>query len=81
MRKIVREKGRRSYWRGRTMYSLTVPIVIVCEDDTCTEVEIDYDGNLCIMGWDGTEGLGDYAIKFTDEEIDKVYNAMLKMAA
>ena len=80
MRKIVRNLGRKNYYKGRMCQTLTVPIVIVCEDDTCTEVEIGYDGRLCIMGWDGTEGLGDYAEKFKDEEIDKLYTAMVGMA-
>ena len=81
MREIVRDLGRKCHYQGKVNYTLTVPIVIVCEDDTCTEVEIDYAGRLCISGWDGTEGLGDYAEKFKDEEIDRLYTAMLKMAA
>ena len=81
MREIVRDLGRKWFNNGKVAYGLYVPIVIVCEDDTCTDVQIDYDGKLSIMGWDGTEGVGDYAEKFSDNDIDKLYDAMLKMAA
>lgn len=59
---------------------LTVPVAIVCEDDTCTEVEVFDDGSpMEITGWDGTEGLGDTADTYKDEEIEKLYNALFDM--
>ena len=81
MREMVRDLGRKWFYNGKVAYGLYVPVVIVCEDDTCTDVEIDFDGKLCISGWDGTEGLGDYAEKYSDEDINKLYDAMQKMAA
>lgn len=87
MREIVRDLGKvQKYFNGRTgeisrvVKMLIVPIALY-EGDTCTEVELDEHGQLEITGWDGQDGLGDYADKFKDEEIDKLYTAMLKMAA
>lgn len=58
---------------------LRVPVAIVCEDDTCTEVEVFADGSMEITGWNGTDGLGDTADTYTDEEIEKLYNALFDM--
>lgn len=77
MREIVRDLGMKC--PNGTM-TLNVPVAL-CEGDTHTEVEIDHDGRLCITGWSGPEGIGDYAEKYKDEEIDKLYTAMLGMAA
>ena len=55
--------------------------MLVCECDTCTQVEFTDNGRLEIMGWDGTEGIGDYAEKFSAKDIDKLYKAMIDMAA
>lgn len=61
----------------RTSRVLTVPVAIVCEDDTCTEVEVFDDGSpMEITGWNGTDGLGDDANTYTDAEIEKLYNAL-----
>lgn len=61
---------------SRTCKVLTVPVAIVCEDDTRTEVELFEDGTMEIHGWDGTEGLGDDVEKFTDVEIETLFNAL-----
>jgi len=83
MREIVRDLGktRKSYANNHVLTSrvLFVPIALVCEDDKTTEVEITHDGYLDIMGWDGTEGCGDHAEKFTREEITRLYTAMREM--
>lgn len=85
MREMVRDLGKTIKWAYQGQWHerkvVTVPMVLVCEDDTCTLVEFRDGGRLEITGWDGTEGLGDYAEKFTEEELRKVYNAMLKMAS
>ena len=60
---------------SKTSKVLTLPVSIVCEDDTCTEVELYPDGHLEITGWNGTDGLGDDADEFTDKEIDKLFSA------
>lgn len=59
---------------------IKVPVPIVCEDDTCTEVEVYPDGHIEITGWNGTDGIGDDASEFSDEEIDKLFNAFYGMA-
>lgn len=64
---------------SKTSKVLTVPVAIVCEDDTSTEVEVFEDGTMEIMGWDGTEGLGDTADCYTDAEINKLFNAFYGM--
>lgn len=58
---------------------LRVPVAIVCEDDTYTEVEVFADGSVNITGWNDTDGLGDTADTYTDEEIEKLYNALFDM--
>lgn len=64
---------------SRTCKVLTVPVAIVCSDDTCTEVELFEDGTMEINGWDGTEGLGDVVEKYSDEEISTLFDAMCCM--
>ena len=34
---------------------------------------------IVITGWNGTDGLGDTADTYTDEEIEKLYNALFDM--
>lgn len=65
---------------SKTSKVLSVPVAIVCEDDTSTEVEVFEDGTIEITGWDGTDGIGDDASEFSDEEIDKLFNAFYGMA-
>lgn len=83
MREMVRDLGKtkKSFTNDKVFTSqvLNVPIALVCEDDKTTEVEITHDGYLDIMGWDGTEGLGDHAEKFKLEEIKRLYDAMCEM--
>lgn len=83
MRGIVRELGRDcKIFVGnhvKTNRVLFVPIALVYEDDKTTCVEITYDGYLDIMGWDGTEGLGDHAEKFKREDLERLYAAMCEM--
>lgn len=64
---------------SNTSKYMTVPLAIVCEDDKYTEVELFEDGSIDITGWDGTEGMGDSADTFKDEEIEKIYNALFDM--
>lgn len=86
MREIVRDLGRKSTWTNANgvkceNYTLTLESLILFEGDICTEVCIDSDGRLSIEGWDGTEGGGNYAEEYSDDVIERVYNAMLKEAA
>ena len=64
---------------SQTSKVLSVPVAIVCEDDTSTEVEVFEDGTIEITGWDGTDGIGDNASEFSDKEIDKLFNAFYNM--
>lgn len=61
---------------SHTSRVLSLPVSVVCDDDERTEVEVLADGTIEITGWDGNEGLGDTADTFTDEEIERVYNAL-----
>lgn len=86
MREIVRDLGRKCTWTDtngveRKNYTLTLNSVILFEGDICTEVCIDSNGRLSIDGWDGEEGGGNYAEEYSEEVIEKVYNAMLIEAA
>ena len=86
MHEIVRDLGRKCTWTDANggkheNYTITLESLILFEGDICTEVCIDSDGRLCIDGWDGTEGEGNYAEEYSDEVIERVYNAMLKEAA
>ena len=86
MREIVRDLGRKCTWADANgmvheNYTLTLKSVILFEGDICTEVCIDSEGRLSIDGWDGEEGGGNYAENYSEEVIEKVYNAMLKEAA
>lgn len=65
---------------SKTSKVLTVPVPVICEDDTSTEVEVFEDGTIEITGWDGTDGMGDNASEFSDKEIDKLFNAFYGMA-
>lgn len=86
MREMVRDMGETFKWEynGQWHERKVVRLITgeVCEDYIYTEVEFTDNGTLEIIDFDGEgTGCGDYAVKFTKEEIDMVYNAMLKMAA
>lgn len=86
MREVVRDLGKTIKWayQGQWHERKVVRLItdVVCDDYVYTEVEITDNGTLEITDYDGEgSGLGDYAEKFTEEELRKVYNAMLKLAA
>lgn len=62
-------------------WALSVPLNLNGDTDT-EEIEVSPDGYIEFVDWDSVEGegLGDYSFKYTDEEVEKIYNAVMQIA-
>ena len=86
MREMVRDLGEVTKWtdNGKELQMTHVMLVNVLlrDEDVYTDVEIDHFGQLNVGGYDGVDtGWAKEACDLSDEDIDRVYAAMLVMGA
>ena len=83
VREMVRDLGSKQivYWHTKRSYKSTVCVNtwVLNENDQRTEIYIDEEGKLWVVGWLNITGIMKREDELTGEELARVYNILIKL--